>query len=50
MWEAIKSITGGNDNFINSHIETGDILHTNEINIVHEESEIFTYLTLFIEE
>ena len=39
----------GNDNVINSHIETRDIVNTNEMNIIHEESEIFAYLPSFIE-
>ena len=43
------NITGDYDDIINSHIETGDIVNTNEMNIVHEESEIFAYLPSFIE-
>ena len=43
------NITGDNDDIINSHIETGDIVNTNEMNIVHEKSEIFAYLPSFIE-
>ena len=39
----------GNDNVINSHIETRDTVNTNEMNIKHEEGEIFAYLPSFIE-
>ena len=42
--------TGHNDNIINSHIETREIVNTNEMNIkVHEKSEIFANLPWFIE-
>ena len=39
-----------NDNVIDSHIETKDIVNTNEMSIVHEESDIFAYLSSFVEE
>ena len=38
-----------NDNDVNSHIETRDIVNTNEINILHEESKIFANLPSFVE-
>ena len=34
---------------VNSHIETGDVVNTNEMAIVHEESDIFAYLPSFVE-
>ena len=42
-------ITGDNDNVNNSHIEIGDIVNTNEMTIVHEESDIFANLPSFVE-
>ena len=38
-----------NDNDVNSHIETRDIVNTNEINILHEESKFFANLPSFVE-
>ena len=42
-------ITGDNDNVFHSHVETGDIVNTNKMAIVHEESDIFAHLPSFVE-
>ena len=42
-------IKGDNDNVIHSHLKTGDIVNTNKMTIVHEESDIFAHLPSFFE-